>query len=44
MSKNTLYNMAVTTDPNAVFYSYRGVGTNMVVKKFIDFVKEVEAL
>ena len=32
--------MAVTTDPNAVFYSYRGVGTNQVVKKFIDLLDE----
>jgi len=32
--------MAVTTDPNAVFYSYRGVGTNQAVKKFIDLLDE----
>jgi len=32
--------MAVTTDPNAVFYSYRGVGKNKVVTKFIDLLNE----
>lgn len=32
--------MAVTTDPNAVYYSYRGVGTNKVVTKFIDLLEE----
>ena len=32
--------MAVTTDPNAVFYSYRGVGTNQAVKKFIDLLDQ----
>ncbi|MBP5502563.1 MAG: tetratricopeptide repeat protein [Bacteroidales bacterium] len=30
--------MAATTDPNAVYYSYRGVGTNTVVQKFIDLL------
>ncbi|MBO7566686.1 MAG: tetratricopeptide repeat protein [Bacteroidales bacterium] len=32
--------MAATTDPNAVFYSYRGVGTNTVVQKFIALLDE----
>ena len=32
--------MAVTTDPNAVFYSYRGVGGNSVVDKFIGLLDQ----
>ena len=32
--------MAATTDPNAVYYSYRGVGTNTVVQKFIALLDE----